>query len=147
MKTFISVVIAALIGLGAGAIAAWFYTAQPAQPQPKLTGFDLGICTPTESILTIGNQAPTVILATSSLRQWAIMQQPINATNTVSLSVSGTTTTAGVSARGGFQLTPATSTSPVEEWAIGFATQFRTQAPVRALTSTGSTTIKVIDCK
>ncbi len=125
--------------------AIWFLapTTPSTQQEPQQKSGDLGLCSITESTTSIGNQASTLVLATSSSRQWAIIQQPTNATNTVTLSFSGFPAVSGR----GYQLTPATTTSPVDELALGFATQFRTYAPVRAITNTGSTTIKVIDCK
>ena len=97
-------------------------------------------CTMTQTVVAIGHQAPTTILAAAN-RQWAAIQQPENATNTVSVSFGGTPTTGS-----GLSLTPATSTSPFPYFEFGNNTPFNYTGAVSARTNSGSTTIKVIQC-
>jgi len=94
--------------------------------------------------VNIGHQESVTVLAAGS-RQWAILQQPQHATNTVSLSF-GATTTASVAGQG-FELTQATATSPVPQLVVGFGTNLPTSDAITAITDSGSTTLKVISCK
>lgn len=103
--------------------------------------FGLAVCTVTTTLVSIGNQAATTILS-GGARSWAIIQQPVNATNTVAASLGGTPTIGT-----GYELTPATSTSPVSQLALGYSTPIPYQGAVSARTGTGSTTLKVIECK
>lgn len=98
------------------------------------------VCTMTQTVVAIGNQAPTTILAAAN-RQWAMIQQPENATNTVAVSFGGTPTVGS-----GLSLTRATSTSPVPSFTFGNLTDFPYTGAVSVRTDNGSTTIKVIQC-
>lgn len=103
------------------------------------------VCTVTQSVVTVGNQFSTQILAKGS-RQWAIIQQPTNATNTVALSFDNASSTM---ARG-YTLAPDVTpdvASTTDKVVIGFATDLPTSNAVEAITSTGSTTLRVIECK
>ena len=95
-----------------------------------------GNCQVTESKVAIGHQAATQLLAQSSSRQWAIVQQPLNATNTVALSFAGSAVVGT-----GYEL-PAATTSLT----FGLGTDIRTGSAITARSSTGSTTVKVIQC-
>lgn len=97
------------------------------------------LCTVTENLVALGHQEATTILG-SAPRQWAIIQQPINATNTASLSFGGT----AVSGRG-IQLS--TSTPTPDSQIFGLATEKPYQGAISAITDTGSTTVKVIQCR
>lgn len=113
--------------------------------EKKDTSLGLAACTVTQTVKTIGHQFSTQILGKGA-RSWAIIQQPANATNTVALSLDNASSTM---ARG-YTLAPDTTpdvASSTDRLAIGFTTEFPTSNAVEALTSTGSTTIKVIECK
>lgn len=102
----------------------------------------LGLCITSESKVAVGNQAPTMLLATSSSRQWAIIQQPIYASNTVTTSFSR-----GVTSGSGYLLAPATSSNYASERTLGYGTPIATNQPLYARTDTSSSTINVIECK
>lgn len=120
------------------ALTALVYNDQRQQSDPAFGGYR--VCTMTETVVAIGHQAPTTILAAAN-RQWAAIQQPENATNTAALSFGGTPTLGS-----GLSLTPATSTSPMPSFVFGNLTPFPFTGAVSARTNNGSTTIKVIQC-
>lgn len=107
----------------------------------KLSLGGLPLCTVTESVKTVGHQE-SLTVANAGSRQWLIIQQPVNATNTVALSTVG-----AASIGSGFEMTEATTSSPVTEFAIGFSTDYPTSNAVTAISGTGSTTVKVLECK
>lgn len=126
----------------AACLAVYWYNATVAFGQ-----VELGVCTVTESKVSIGDQATTSILSDSSSRQWAIIRQPINATNTVALS-----TGSGATIGSGYELVPgndyaAGHASTTDEFRLGFSTELRTDQGLTAITDEGSTTVNVIDCK
>lgn len=110
-------------------------------PAQQAFGSATSLCDVTESTVAIGAQAATTVLAAGSY-QWAAFVQPVNATNTVSLSLGGT-----AAAGNGYLLTPATSTSPVPSAVFGFAANMPYRGSVTARTGTGSTTINVLSCR
>ena len=101
----------------------------------------LAVCTVTESKVAVGHQLATTIVPAGA-RSWAIIQQPVNATNTVALSFGGTAVVGS-----GYQLANATTSNYASELKLGFATDLPTGVAITARTSTGSTTLNVIYCK
>lgn len=101
-------------------------------------GDPVRLCTTTQTVVRIGNEASTKVLNAGS-RQWAIIQQPANATNTVALSLSQASSTI----TNGYKLNSGTTT----ELRLGFATNLPTSNFVEAITSAGSTTVTVLECK
>lgn len=97
----------------------------------------------TIAVATVGHQQSSTILAASGRRAWARIQQPINATNTISLAFN-----AGASATltSGLQLTPATTTSADNYIDFGLDTDFPYTGAVTGLTNLGSTTVLVTSC-
>ena len=93
------------------------------------------------STVVIGNQASTRLLPAYSNRAWAIVQLPKNdsgvASNTVSINFGASSTLAS-----GYQLSTTTN-----EMTFGLNTAFPFVEDVNAITSTGSTTIRVIECR
>jgi hypothetical protein len=140
-----STFLAALGAIIFGAVGIVFYLVfhvfQIHQTPQTFGSLELGICDVTETAAVIGDDNATVILHEDPSRQWAIIQQPLNATNTVSLSIGGT-----AAKNSGYVLSPATTTNVARELILGFSTDIRTADAVTAITSTASTTINVIDC-
>ena len=106
--------------------------------------FSLGeatrVCTETHTSVAIGDDIATQILAKGS-RQWVIIQQPANATNTVALKLNGTAVMGqGYTLNGGIS-------STTESIKFGYATEFPSSALIQAITNFGSSTINVIECK
>lgn len=99
-------------------------------------------CTASTSAIVIGNQVSLTIVSAAGRRANLRVQQPINATNTVTLGL----TASAVTSAGGLQLTPATTTSPVNYMDIGLNTDMNYTGPVQAITNTGSTTVLVTQC-
>lgn len=105
----------------------------------------LAVCTVTSSVVTIGHQQSLTVLSAAPGRTWAIIQQPPNATNTVSLSIGGTAV-----ARQGYTLVPDTVpdvASSTAELRLGFSTDLPTSEAVTARTASASSTLNVIECK
>lgn len=101
-----------------------------------------GNCTVSESLVSVGNATSTAILAKDTTRQWAVLQQPVNATNTVSVSFTGPAITGR-----GYQI-PATSTLDYPKLVFGAnAAEVRTTNAVTAISSAGTSTMKLIECK
>lgn len=104
----------------------------------------LAVCTVTETKVAVGPQAATTVLAAGA-RSWAIVQQPANATNTVSVSFGGTAVKGS-----GYSLAPDTTpdvASSTDKLVTGFSTELPTSAALSAITSTGSSTLNVIVCR
>ena len=112
-------------------------------------------CTVVHTTVAIGDDLPIRILAPASSRQWAIVQNPPNATNTASLFYSGyssATSSLMIAGRGhnvgsstvGIAATPFSNSHSVS---FGHATNFPYTGSVFAITGLGSTTINVIECK
>lgn len=134
-----NIIISALVVL----IAATFYGIFQS-PIVRNLGEATRICTVTHSVANIGDDVSTQVLAKSS-RQWAVIQQPANATNTVALRINASSTVGT-----GFTLNPDTGTdtaSSTDYFKFGFATEFPTSGSVEAITNTGSSTLNVIECK
>ena len=107
------------------------------------SGDQAAACTSfTVSSSTVGAQSSTVILSAHANRAWARIQQPANATNTVGIAIG----TALASSTSGIQLTPATTTSPVNSVAMGLNTELPYTGAISAATNNGSTTILVTEC-
>lgn len=117
-------------------------TQAPATPEVVGSAYDdlYGNCIVTERVVSVGHQAATQVLATSTSRQWAIIQQPINATNTPTIAFSGL----AVSARA-FQLSTSSPTG-IPQFAFGLGTDIKTGNAVSVRTDSGTTTVKVIQC-
>ena len=94
---------------------------------------------------TVGDDVSSTILAEYSNRAWAIIEQPTNATNTVSVSFDEG---AAATVNGGVQLTPATTTSSKQATEpFGLNTDFAYTGAVTGITSTGSTTVRITECR
>src|SRR4029077_9648570 len=102
-----------------------------------------GCIVSTSSSVVIGNQFSEWLWPTTTRRAWAKIQQPLNASNTVSISFRHG---AAATLSSPNQLTMATSTNPVPILLFGIETDIPYQGPVRALTNIGSTTVFVQQC-
>lgn len=111
---------------------------------PLAGGLTNASCTPTVvSAVSIGNQVSTEIVATSSNRAYVIIQQPLNATNTVHLSFDrGAVATAD----NGIALANATTSGDRTYIDFGRATNFPYVSSVTGITDAGSTTVLVTEC-
>ena len=92
---------------------------------------------------TTANQLSTMVLGTTTRRAWAIIEQPVNATNTVALSFNHG---APATLTSGIDLENASTTNGLTEIRFGLNTDFPYTGSVYALTSTGSTTLKITEC-
>lgn len=102
-------------------------------------------CTSVSSAkVAIGHQQSTNVVATTSNRAYVMIEQPTNATNTVSIVMNN-----GVAATtiNGIQLTPATTSSPVSSITLGLNTDNPYTGTVTAITDVGSTTVNVYTCR
>lgn len=97
----------------------------------------------TDTVAIIGNQLSSTLLAANSRRAWAIIQQPLNATNTVAVSFNNG---ASATLNSGLQLQNASTTNGVYEIHFGLATEFPYTGVVTGITSTGSTTVRITQC-
>ena len=99
----------------------------------------------TVAAATVGDDISSTLLAEYTNRAWAIIEQPINATNTVSVSFDEG---AAATVNGGVQLTSATTTSPKQATEpFGLNTDFSYTGAVTGITSTGSTTVRITECR
>lgn len=100
-------------------------------------------CTVTESVAAVGDDISSTVLSAYSNRAWASIQLPLLAsaavaTNTASLSFGGT-----AALNTGYTLATSTLGTPL----FGLNTDFPFVGAVTAITSTGSTTLHVIECR
>lgn len=105
-------------------------------------------CTVTQTVVPIGDDIATTVLAAGS-RAWAVIQQPVSATNTASLSIGGTAVYGQgfnlASSTKGTNITSNFSNYP--ELRIGYATDLSTSAAITARTESASSTLNVTVCK
>ena len=92
--------------------------------------------------VVIGHQVSTTIQATTTRRAYTRIQQPLNATNTVSIALNNDAAVSG----NGIVLPPATTTNMATLAEFGLTTPFPYTGPITAITSTGSSTITVTTC-
>lgn len=139
MKHPLTIFITVAVIVGAIIIAPFL-----AKDEAKTADENLGtrVCTVTTSKVFVGASATSSLLSAGS-RQWAVIQQPVNATNTLSINIGGT---ASSSVSYNLASTTPENVQP-ESFALGFATDFPTSALVTGWTDTGSTTATVIECK
>lgn len=96
----------------------------------------------TQVAVAVNATATTTLLAASSSRAWARIQQPINASNTVQLALNGLP----LLVNAGLQLTPATTSSAVPLIDFGLNTGFPYTGAVTASTTAGASTVFVTEC-
>ena len=103
-------------------------------------------CNVTFTKAAVGDDLSTAILSQNANRAWAIIQQPQAATNTVTLSFDeGEAAVFG----SGYQLASTTVSTPSEQDEtppFGRNADFAYMDEVEAITSTGTTTVNIIEC-
>lgn len=92
--------------------------------------------------VTVGNQASSVILATSSRRAWARISQPLYATNTISIALNGASAVANT----GILIASTTAALVPTYLDFGLNADLPYTGAVAGITSTGSTTLAVTQC-
>ena len=127
------------------AVVGYFgFTFHPSAPSFGAIGLNQPACTTsTVAVATVGNQSSVTLLAANSRRAWAQIEQPINATNTVSVALNAGTAATLTS---GLQLTSATTSNPVPSLSFGLATANPYVGAVTGITNTGSSTVLVTQC-
>ena len=100
-------------------------------------------CVPTHSVVEVGDEATTALVSASKLRAWVMIQQPLNATNTLSLNI-----TAGDAVDGeGISLTNSTTTAGLLSYfEIGIDVDRPATSTIAGITNLASTTALVTDC-
>lgn len=99
-------------------------------------------CTASSTKVFVGHQASTEVLQSKGRRAWALIQQPLNATNTVAVSV----TSASPAFGSGISLASATTSEYKTSLEVGLNTDFAYTGAVTVLTSTGSSTLQITEC-
>lgn len=136
MKTFAKYYPCAFLVLILAATAFSFF-AQPSEAQIYASSCTIS----TSTARSVGHQASTEILATSSNRAWAIIQVRTNETNAVFLNfASGNTAVVNQ----GMSL--GTSTEDMNEITFGRNTEFPYVGSVTGITNVSSTTVLVTEC-
>lgn len=95
----------------------------------------------TVTAATVGHQVSSTILASNGRRAWAIIEQPLNATNTLSINFG-----AAATVNSGIQLPPATTTNESDKITLGLDTDFPYTGDVMGITNNGSTTVRITQC-
>lgn len=107
-------------------------------------GLSAAACTsPTSTIITVGGDVSTRVLATTSRRAYIRIQQPANATSTVYVALNGDVPAATST---GISLTQSTTTSPVPYVEFGLDTNNPYVGSVTVRSSSGSSTITLSGC-
>lgn len=92
---------------------------------------------------TVGDDISSTLLASAANRAWAIIQQPLNATNTVSISFDeGAAAVLGL----GISLQNSSTTTGTSYLKFGLSTDFPYAGAVTGITSTGSSTVQITQC-
>lgn len=99
-------------------------------------------CSITETKAVVGHQLARTLLSANSRRAWAVIQQPVNASNTLQIDLGGT----AVFGSGAYQLTSATSTNPVSLITLGLSTDLPFTGAVTGITQSASSTVNVTEC-
>lgn len=100
-------------------------------------------CTVTESVAVVGHQVSSTLLSANGRRAWAVISQPLNATNTVALSFNAG---AAATLNSPFQLENASTTNGNYDARFGLATDFPYTGAVTGITPSASSTVRVIQC-
>ncbi len=98
-------------------------------------------CTVTTSKVSVGHQSAVTVLP-AGIKDWAIIQQPIAATNTVTLNIGGTAVSGT-----GYLLASSSITVGKQELFLGEASHVPASDAVTAITNLGSTTLNVTYCR
>lgn len=98
-------------------------------------------CTVTISKVSIGHQGATTVLP-AGIKEWAVIQQPIAATNTVTLNIGGTAVSGT-----GYLLSSSSITVGTQELVLGASSDITASEAVTAITNLGSTTLNVTYCR
>ena len=102
-------------------------------------------CDVTETTISVGHQLSTTVLSAKGRRAWAVIQQPINATNTVTVSFDGGT--AAVDTQGySLSINDGNSASTTDQVIFGLNTLFPYTGAVTAITASASSTLSIISC-
>lgn len=146
MKIILSLIIATSIVFGLLVISSILTNIdedKSLQYRPLSSGINTNksSCTLTQTRVGVGHQLSTTILSANSARAWAMVMQPLNATNTVAIGL-GSTAVFG----DGVSLQNASTTNGFTSFKFGLNTELPYVGAVTALTSTGSTTLQVIQC-
>ena len=106
---------------------------------------DAACTTSSVAAITVGNQESSTVVSAASNRAIVLIQQPANATNTVSLSVDEG---AAANVGDGLELTAATTTSPVTHMTFGRHNNadIPYTGAITGITDSGSTTVLVTQC-
>ncbi len=96
------------------------------------------------SIVTVGNQLDSLILATSSARAWARIQMPNNASSTIYLGFKNDAAATAISGLPIAEISGASTSTPYIDF--GLNTDFPYTGAVHGLTAFGSTTVFVTQC-
>jgi hypothetical protein len=107
------------------------------------TGIASSACTMgTSTSVAVGHQFGETILPAHSARAYAIIQQPVGATNTVSIKFG----TGAPVVNQGFSLYSAAYGTSTDRLEIGRSTNFPYTGAIRAITNVGSSTVLVTSC-
>lgn len=94
-------------------------------------------------VASVGNQLSSTLLSANETRAWARIQQPLNASSSVSLSFDEG---AAAVLNRGVVLSSASTTEQSTSVEFGRATHFPYTGAVTGISSTGSTTVLVTEC-
>lgn len=97
----------------------------------------------TETAVPIGNQVSSTLLAANSRRAWAIVQQPLNATNTINVSFNSG---AAATLLTGIALQNASTTEGIYEIHFGLDTEFPYTGAVTGIAKSASSTVNITQC-
>jgi len=140
-KTDLFVVVAGLVVVIGLAIALSFSSFE--QSFAGEGGREASACTIfATSTVAVGNQTSTRVTTNYSNNAYVIVQQPVNASNTVYLNFNSSSTAAS-----GFHLAPGEASSTPDTLVFGKNTDFPFAGYVEALTSVGSTTLNITECR
>lgn len=112
------------------------------QDEPALGSITERDCTVTHSVAAVGNDISSTLLSASSRRAWAVIQQPVNATNTVSISFGGT----AVDQQGYILADIASTTGHADEIFFGLNADLPSTVAIAGITNVGSSTVNVTEC-
>jgi len=139
----LKIAILVFFGIIIGVEASLFLTTKNNQ-NTSLGGIaDSGCTVSSVAMKTVGHQLSSTILSAAGNRAWAIIQQPINATNTVNVVLdegNAATITSGI------QLSSATTSNSMSSFVFGRNTDMPYIGAVTGITNIGSTTVNVIEC-
>jgi hypothetical protein len=131
----------ALVGIAIFCLGLWSLSTEKTDAFSSVAGSGCNVVSTTT--INIGNQTATTIVASAANNAYVLIQQPVNATNTVALGLGANASLTG----SGIKLAPGGASTSPDSQAFGLNAPMPYTGSVSAITNLGSTTLGVTICR